>query len=86
MGQPIWQAPLRQAWPALHVTPQAPQLVVSLEVVTQRPLHEVWPAGHATSAQGSTMRTQRAWHTVFDGHTVAPSAQGFAAQWPPTQS
>ena len=40
-------------WPLVqlvegHTTPQAPQLVVLVERLTQTPPHWVWPAGHPT--------------------------------------
>ena len=36
-----------QVCPSPHARPQAPQLPLSLDVVTHVPLQSVWPAGHA---------------------------------------
>lgn len=63
-----------------------PRQGTSKQPGTQLPSMHVCPAGHATPAQGSVMRTQRAWQTEPAGHIAVPSAQGLAAQWPPTQS
>lgn len=65
-----------------HTTPRHG---TSKQPGTHAPSMQVCPVGQATPAQGSVMRTQRARQTVLGGHTVAPAAQGFAAQWPPTQ-
>lgn len=47
---------------------------------THAPSMQVWPVGHTTCAQGSCVRTQRAWQTVPAGHSVADVAHGEGVQ------
>ena len=60
------QPPLTQVVPDGQTLPQAPQLLLSVVVVTQRPAQSVWPEGH----------WQRpAEHTWPVGHTIPQAPQ-----------
>ncbi|HVS06648.1 MAG TPA: hypothetical protein VHK65_10850 [Candidatus Dormibacteraeota bacterium] len=59
--QVSWQVPATHCWPPVQAWPQAPQLALSVWLLTQVPAHISWPLGQAQAPFTQVWPLGQAW-------------------------